>query len=157
MARAAERLVPTGAPILLDSSVLLSYLDGSEPVSPAAADVLDGWVKSGRNPGVVSAVTLMEVLVRPIATGGSAHRTAIGFLYGFPNLRLVALEPTTAQVAASFRATAGFAAPDALVVATGVVVGVRHVLTNDASWRPRLRRVWPEGTVVTLAELMAAR
>ena len=155
--RVADDLVPAGAPVLLDSSVLLSYLDGSEVVSPAAAEVLDGWVRSGRNPGVVSVVTVMEVLVRPIAAGGSAHRTVIGFLYGFPNLRLVSVEPSTGQIAASLRARAGFAPADALVLATGIGAGARHVLTNDASWRPKLRDAWPEAIVVTLADLTAAR
>ena len=150
---ALSAIVPPGAPILFDSSALLSYLDGSEPVSPIATAILDGWVRSGRNDGFVSAVSVMEVLVRPIAAGPSAHRSVIGFLYGFPHLRLIALDAIAGQLAASLRASAGFSSVDALVVATGLAVGARHVVTNDVSWRTRLREAWPEVTVVTLAEL----
>jgi predicted nucleic acid-binding protein len=148
-------VVPPGVPILLDSSALLSYLDGSEPVSPIATTILDGWVRSGRNDGLVSAVSVMEVLVRPIAAGDSAHRAVIGFLYGFPNLRLVALDAIAGQLAASLRAQGGFSSVDSLVVASALAVGARHLVTNDMSWRPRLREGWPEATVVTLAELAA--
>jgi predicted nucleic acid-binding protein len=148
-------VVPPGVPILLDSSALLSYLDGSEPVSPIATTILDGWVRSGRNDGLVSAVSVMEVLVRPIAAGDSAHRAVVGFLYGFPNLRLVALDAIAGQLAASLRAHGGFSSVDSLVVASGLAVGARHLVTNDASWRPRLREGWPEVTVLTLSELAA--
>jgi predicted nucleic acid-binding protein len=147
--------VPPGVPILLDSSALLSYLDGSEAVSPVATAILDGWVRSGRNDGLVSAISVMEVLVRPIVAGASAHRAVIGFLYGFPNLRLVALDAIGGQLAASLRATAGFSSVDALVVASGLAAGARHIVTNDASWRPRLKEAWPDVTVITLAELAA--
>ena len=146
-------VVPPGVPILLDSSVLLSYLDGSEAVSPIATEILDGWIRSGRNDGLVSAVSVMEVLVRPIAAGPSAHRAAIGFLYGSPNLRLVAVDEIAGQLAAGLRAHAGFSAADALVIASGLAVGARHLVTNDASWRPRLSGAWPDVTVLTLAEL----
>jgi len=151
--RAPADVGPPGVPILFDSSALLSYLDGSEPVSPIATTILDGWVRSGRNDGLVSAVSVMEVLVRPIAAGASAQRAVIGFLYGFPNLRLVALDAIAGQLAASLRALAGFSSVDSLVVASGLTVGARHLVTNDASWRPRLREAWPEVTVVTLSEL----
>jgi predicted nucleic acid-binding protein len=150
---AATSLVPPGVPVLLDSSALMSYLDGSEPVSPIATAILDGWVRSGRNDGLVSAVSVMEILVRPIAAGASEHRAVIGFLYGFPNLRLVAVDAIAGQLAASLRAHAGFSSADALVVASGLAVGARHVVTNDARWGPRLREAWPETTVVTLAEI----
>jgi len=148
-------VVPPGVPILLDSSVLLSYLDGSESVSPIATEILDGWVRSGRNDGLVSAVSVMEVLARPMSAGASAHRAVIGFLYGSPNLRLVAVDGIAGQLAASLRAHAGFSAADALVIASGLAVGARHLVTNDASWRPRLSDAWPDATVLTLAELAA--
>ena len=151
--RLPDAAVPPGVPVLLDSSVLLSYLDGSESASPVAMAILDGWVRSGRNDGLVSAVSVMEILGRPIAAGASAHRAAIGFLYGFPHLRLVAVDAIAGQLAASLRAHAGFSSVDALVVASGLAVGARHVVTNDASWGPRLRAAWPDATVVTLAEL----
>jgi predicted nucleic acid-binding protein len=98
----------------------------------------------------------MEILVRPIAAGASAHRAVIGFLYGSPNLRLVAVDAIAGQLAASLRAHAGFSCVDALVVASGLAAGARHVVTNDASWRPRLREAWPDVTVVTLSELAEA-
>ena len=153
--RTADSMVPAGVPILLDSSALLSYLDGSESVSPIATEILDGWVRSGRNDGLVSAVSVMETLVRPIAAGPSVHRAVIGFLYGFPNLRLVAVDGIAGQLAASLRAHAGFSAADALVIASGLAVGARHLVTNDASWGPRLRGAWPDAAVLTLAELKA--
>jgi hypothetical protein len=40
--RAPADVGPPGVPILFDSSALLSYLDGSEPVSSIATTILDG-------------------------------------------------------------------------------------------------------------------
>ena len=74
MSRATlEASIPAGATIVLDSSAILAYLDGGEPVSPVAAagrrrlPVASGW-----NTAVVSAVTVTEALVRPMRAGSAS-------------------------------------------------------------------------------------
>jgi len=53
-------------------------------------------------------------------------------------LSLVAADIHVAQEAAALRATYNFKVPDALVIATGIVAQVAHLITNDKEWRRRL-------------------
>lgn len=139
MSRAAlERVVPAGDRLLLDAATLVAYLDGGEAVSPVAACVVDEFVRDGRNEGVVSMVTVMELLVRPLRHGRVGYRHALDFLTNFPNLRAAVIDLPVAQEAASLRASHNFRPPDALTIASGLVYQVGHLVTNDAGWKTRL-------------------
>jgi predicted nucleic acid-binding protein len=135
-----ERAIPPGDRVLLDSTTLIAYLDGGEPVSPLATHVVDELVRPGRNRAIVSMVTVMEVLVRPLRLGpGEPYRHVLDFLTRFPNLAPLAIDLAVAQEAASLRATHRFSSPDALVIATGIVGQVGHLVTNDRDWPSKLR------------------
>ena len=90
MSRAVlEAAIPAGETVLLDTSAILAYLSGSERVSAIAAVLIDQLVASGRNPAVVSAITVCEALVRPNrADSPGAIRIVEDFLTHFPNLRV---------------------------------------------------------------------
>jgi predicted nucleic acid-binding protein len=137
-----ERAVRAEERLLLDTSCLLAYLDGAERVSPLAAHVLDELVKEGRNPAVVSMVTVMEVLVRPARRGvGEAYNHVLDLLTRFPNLSLCAIDVFVAQEAASLRATHNLSAVDALIVASGLLSQVGQIVTNDESWHRKLQPI----------------
>lgn len=139
MNRAAfEKRIAAGERVLGDSSTLIAYLDASDPTHPLAVVLIDEFVKSGRNGMVVSPITAMEMLVRPLraAPQGAAHLHE--FLTKWPNLVLLPTDIHVAQEAASLRATHNFKAPDALVIATGIVGQVAHLVTNDKDWRKKL-------------------
>jgi predicted nucleic acid-binding protein len=99
---------------------------------------VDNFVKHGRNVAVVSPVTAMEILVKPLrdAPKGAIH--VHDFLSHWPNLSLLPIDLHVAQEAASLRATHNFKLPDALIIATGIVSRVAHLVTNDSEWRTRL-------------------
>ncbi len=137
-----ERAIPDGDRVLLDTSTLAAYLDGGEQVSVLAAVIVDSFVRTGRNQAIVSMVTVMELLVRPLRIGARApYRHVLDFLTHFPNLLLVEIDLAIAQEAASQRAANRFSAPDALIVATGLITQVGHLVTNDNQWGARLRPV----------------
>lgn len=137
-----ERAIAAESRILLDTTTLIAYLNRRELISPVAAHVIDHFVREGRNSAIVSMVTVMEVLVRPLAPGpGEAYLHSMDFLTRFPNLRAVPVDLPVAQEAASLRAGYRLETPDALVVATGVVHQVGHLVTNDADWTERLRPI----------------
>lgn len=132
-------VLPEGATVLIDTSVVLAYLTGTEVISPLAVELFDRCLATGRNHGAISAVTVTELLVRPFRAGPSAASTVEGFLGHFADLRVLAVDYATAREAARIRATAGLSTPDALIVAAHLV-GVTDILaTNDASWPGRLR------------------
>ena len=135
-----ERALPDGKRILLDTSVLIAYLNGGDPVSPLAAHVVDELVRTGRNPALVSMVTVMEVLVRPLRLGPAApYQHLLDFLTHFPHLEAGIIALPVAQEAASLRATYTPRPADALIVATGIVRQVAHLVTDDADWPRKLQ------------------
>jgi predicted nucleic acid-binding protein len=135
-----ELALPAGERILLDTSTLGAYFDGAEDVSPVATWVIETAVHSGCNPAVVSMVTVMELLVRPLRIGARAPYAHVReFLTDFPNINSASVDLTVAQEAASVRALFRLATPDSLIVATGLVHQVGHLVTNDRRWNSRLQ------------------
>lgn len=135
----AEDALGAGESILLDSSVLISYLGVATPQQEIAAAILEN-VRAGRNPAVVSAVSAMELLVRPIRLGAAAEVQRItDLLSRFPNLALRPVDLDVARAAASVRARTTLTSPDALIIGTGIASRIRHVVTNDEAWARRLQ------------------
>lgn len=127
-----------GERVLVDTSVLIAYFDRHDDTNTVATALIDDFIKSGRNPAIVSPITAMEVLVRPLRSAPSGAAHLHGFLTRWPNLTLLATDIHVAQEAAAVRATHGFRAQDALVIGTGIVGQVAHLVTNDDEWRKKL-------------------
>ncbi len=140
-------------PIVLDTSVLISYLEGDDVFGPMAARLLDDLVVGGSYPAVVSAVTVTECLVRPFRVGPAAVATAGTFLRHFPNLRVRPIDIAVATEAARVRALTGLRTPDALVIATALADGITTVVTSDGGWQ-RVTDTFAELRVVRLAALL---
>ena len=130
--------IASGERLLLDTSVLAAFFDDTEDAHPVAAYIVDDLVKSARNPAVVSIITVMELLVRPMRKAPPAHHTVLAFLRSHPNLDCVPVDLQVAQEAAHLRAARRFSPPDALVVGTGLATQVRHLVTNDRAWQSKL-------------------
>ena len=129
----ADQLGPPGA-IVIDASILVAYLDGSDAFGEVAAHLLDDLVAPGTYPATVSAITVTECLVRPFRVGPEAVVLASTFLEHFPNLQVRPVDVTVATEAARIRAMTGLRAPDALVLATAIVDGIGTVVTADGTW-----------------------
>jgi predicted nucleic acid-binding protein len=138
----ADRIVP-GASLLVDSSVVLSYLAGGEPTSRLATELFDSLVATGRNPTSLSMVTVGEILGRPFRRGLAAVAVAEGFLRHFADMRLVEVSYGVAREAARLRALTDLPMPDALIVSSALMIDADVLLTNDRTWRPRLADVEP--------------
>lgn len=133
-----EQRIAAGDRLLLDTAVLISYFSGGDRWADAAQAVIEGLVRTGRNPAVVSALTVMESLVGPMRRVPPGHLTALDFYANWPNLAVLPIDLSVAQEGASIRAHHGFPTPDALVIATGIVGGVSWLVTGDDRWRKRL-------------------
>jgi uncharacterized protein with PIN domain len=148
-----ERAIPEGERALIDASTLIAFFNQLEQASPVAEHVIESMVRPGRNPAAVSAVTAMEVLVRPLRRGaGEPYRHVVDFLTRFPNLVTAEVDLAVAQEAASLRATYALAAPAALVVAIGIVSQVGHLVTNDLAWKRKLQPIARRIRVCYLAD-----
>ena len=146
-----ERIVPEGAGLLLDSSTLIAYFDKSERTARVAAAVIDGFVRSGRNTAVVSVVSITELVVRPLRDSDVALADRIvEFLTHFPNLKLGVVDLPVAREAGLLRARLGLGSPDALILATGLVEGCRHIVANDRAWSTKFSTAGSAASVVLL-------
>ncbi len=129
-----ERDIPRDARLAIDTSAAIAYLHGGERASPAGLWVFDGCLATGRNPGVMCALTVAELLVGPYRSGAAAVATMEGFFRFFEAIEVVPLDTAVARTAAQLRATAGLTLPDAAVVATALERDATMVITNDARW-----------------------
>jgi len=147
-----EAAVPPYAEILLDTSVILAYLNASEAASPATTVVIDDFVRTGRNRATISAVSVAETLVRPFDAGAVALGIVDAFLLHFPNLTVSSIDYAIAREAARLRAQTGLKTPDALIIATALGAGISLVIANDAKWASAIADAAP---TVTLCHLDA--
>lgn len=133
--------IPVGDRVLLDTTSLIAYFNGNEQVSPICAHIIDGWIMGGRNEAIVSMVTVMEIMIRPLRRNPGVYQHVLDFLRNFPNVRPLVIDLAVAQEAASQRASYNFSPPDALIVGSGLVAQVGHLVTNDAAWKTKLKPV----------------
>lgn len=147
--------IPAGESIVLDTSTLIAYLNLTEAVSQAATYVLDELVATERNPGVISSVTVSEVLVRPLRQFGRMPEHTKTFLLDFPGLSVRSADFLVAAEAADIRAKIGAALPDALIAATATLTSSRWLITNDRVMRDRLAKLDWDTTVLLLSEVTA--
>ena len=136
-----EQTIAPGDRLLLDASVVISYFSGGDRWAEAARTVIEDLVKPGRNPAVVSTLTVMESLVGPMRRVPPGHLTALDFFANWPNMTVLPIDLAVAQEGASIRAHDRFATPDALVIGTGVVAAVSWLVTGDGQWRQRLVQI----------------
>ncbi len=120
--------------IVLDAGVVIAVLDASDVHHAAAMKALADAQDSGDG-FVLPASAYAECLVSPSRGGPEAVATVDQFLDALP----ARVEPATraiGRVAASLRAAHGPALrlPDALVVATAVVLAAERIITTDARW-----------------------
>lgn len=148
--RSIDDALPAGRRVLLDTTLLAAYLDATEAAHPVARYVMHEFVRTGRNPAVVSMVTVMEILVRPLRRSPAGHHTVLDFLGHHPHLETVPLTLQMAQDAAWLRAEHGFSPPDALIIGTGTACQVGHLVTNDQAWVRKLAGLRDRIEVVTI-------
>lgn len=115
----------------LDTSIFIYFLEKNERFGSLAQIAFSG-IEKGKWQGITSAITLMEITVRPWQLGNEmAAREYETVLVHFPNLSLVDVDRNVARAAAQLRAKYNVSPPDALQVAASLSFGAKAFLTND--------------------------
>lgn len=115
----------------LDTPIFIYFLENNARYGPLAQLTLNG-IEKGKWQGITSAITLMEITVRPWQLGReSAAREYEAVLVHFPNLSVVDVDRNVARAAAQLRAKYNVSPPDALQVAASLSFGAKAFLTND--------------------------
>jgi predicted nucleic acid-binding protein len=148
--------IAEGETIVLDTSVLIAYLNLSEGVSEAATYILDQLVATERSPAWISSVTIGEVLVRPLRQLGRVPDHTETFLLDFPGLSVRSVDFLVAAEAADIRAKTELTLADALIAATATVTSSPWLITNDAAMASELRKFKWDTRVLLLSDVAQA-
>jgi predicted nucleic acid-binding protein len=130
-----QELLNRHAVIAIDTSILIYHLEAHPDYIAHTTQILKA-IQSGACRGVISDITLLELLVLPLRQErlDVADEYEI-LLTNFPNLTLAPVTRTVILKAASIRAATGLKTPDALIIATAMVQGATLIITNDRQWK----------------------
>jgi predicted nucleic acid-binding protein len=129
MGRLSDKLAQAGL-VGLDSPVFIYHLEAHPRYSPLTKEVLAG-MENGKWTGLTSAITLMEINVRPWQhEREEAARKYETVLVNFPNLTILDIDRDVARLASQLQARYNVRPPDALQVAASLQVGAKAFLTN---------------------------
>ena len=138
--------------ILLDSSIIIAYLNPDDAFAPHALRIIGDFVFSGRNTGLVSTIAVMEALVRPMRAGPpEGYLRVLDFFQRFPHLSYLAVDLPVAQEAASLRAHFGLGVADALTIAAALVGQTSYIVSADRAWVSKLKAIQTRVELICLA------
>ena len=108
--------------IALDTNIVIYFLEGIEPQASKVEKLLDSFMK-GKNEGIISAITVAEVLTGFYIAGDIRKAAKVKKRLNDLTLNSFKMIPVTfdiADLAADLRAKRGGKLPDALIVATAL-------------------------------------
>ncbi len=121
--------------LALDTCIWIYHLEDHPDYRALTRDILE-HVSVGKCRAVVSELTMLELLVRPLQLErqdvADEHEILLSH---FPNLDLLPLSREILLKAALIRAHYGLRTPDALIIATAVAGGASLIFTNDETWK----------------------
>lgn len=130
--------------IALDTSVFIYQLEANARYL-ALADSIFSWIEKSGHEAVTSTITMTELLVPSYCDRDESRVDAFyGLLSTYPNLRWIAPDLETADLAAKLRALYRLRTPDALQAATAIRAQATGFVTND----PAFTRIGELDTVV---------
>jgi predicted nucleic acid-binding protein len=148
---ALEKFLSRHERVGADTVVFIYHLEDHPRYARLTQRVFEAW-EEGRNSGVTSVITLLELLVKPKREGKrEVARDYLELLSTYPTLTIVEVDIGLADLAADLRAKYGLRTPDALQLAAALQAGAGGFITNDS----RLKGV-AELEVVLLDELLGA-
>jgi predicted nucleic acid-binding protein len=135
--------------IALDTSIFIYQLEGNSRYL-SLTDSVFSWVERAGHEAVTSTITMTELLVLSYRDNDEHKVDAFyGLLSTYPNLRWIAPDLETADLAAKLRAGHRLRTPDALQAATAVRAQATGLITND----PVFARI-PEFETAILNQLL---
>jgi predicted nucleic acid-binding protein len=123
--------------VVLDASVFIAFRSGDDAHHEGA---LAAMTTFGEEDLVLPASAYSEALVEPSQRGGRVLARAKALIAELP-IRVQPIDTEIAERAAVLRGKQRVRLPDALVLATGDVLGAEVVLTADQRWRKFSTRV----------------
>ncbi|MHB8895860.1 MAG: type II toxin-antitoxin system VapC family toxin [Candidatus Geothermincolia bacterium] len=120
----------------VDTGVFIRHFQGNGLAD--LTSVVLGEIQSGSCKGIISSISLTELMVRPLLAGeddlADLYRV---LMHEMPNLETVSVDPRIASKAAEIRAACMTGPTESLLLATAIESGATAFVTSD----PGLRQV----------------
>jgi predicted nucleic acid-binding protein len=130
MGRFSERLASISV-VGLDTSIFIYHFERHPRYFPLTQELFSG-IEAGLRKGLTSTITLMEIIVKPLALGRQdVARKYEALLVNFPNLEIVDLDRNVIRQAARLRAEYRIRPPDALQASASLLNRADVFITND--------------------------
>jgi predicted nucleic acid-binding protein len=130
MGRLSERLGSISV-IGLDTAIFIYHFEKHPSYFPLTQEIFSG-IEAGLRKGVASTITLMEIIVKPLALGRQdAARKYEALLVNFHNLDIVDLDRNVIRQAARLRTEYRICPPDALQASVSLLYGADVFITNN--------------------------
>lgn len=151
MGQLNEKLKPY--PVIgVDTAIFIYHFEENPAYLPLTRELLSS-IESGERKGVTSTITLMEIIVKPLALGQiDVARKYEALLANFPNLEIIDLDRDVIRLAARLRTEYRIRPPDALQVAACLQHGAQAFITND----DLLKRLQDKIAVLVLEDYAAS-
>jgi predicted nucleic acid-binding protein len=115
----------------LDTCIFIYHFEANPDYVTLTRAVLNG-IQEGRWKGIISAITFMELAVKPLQLGLPAMAQEYEMLLvNFPHLSVAEVTREIARRAARLRAEYRIKPADALQLATSMVCGATALVSND--------------------------
>jgi len=116
--------------IFLDSNLFIYHLEDLGPRGIRANFIFE---RLSRRKDIVltSALTIGEVLVKPLQTGNRGLEAKYKDLLREPEVRVLPFDRAAGEIFARIRQDRGIKAPDAIQLATAAAAGCELFITND--------------------------
>lgn len=136
--------------VLIDTNCLIYFLEDGLGAEILEAELFRP-ISEGRFYGIISVISLLEVLVKPLCENREdVAEDYHASLSCYPNLEIVGIDVPVAIRAAHLRAKHKLTTADAIISATAINTGVDAILTNDED----LKVLESEIQVLIFGELM---
>lgn len=116
----------------LDSNILIYFIEANPHYHKRCLKIFDS-MEAGRNQGVCSTLSLLEILVQPYRQEDVERASKFyGLLTGYPNMLWKEMTVDIADLGAQLRAEYNIKTPDAILLATAIETGATGFIGNDA-------------------------
>ncbi|MCL5985002.1 MAG: PIN domain-containing protein [Actinobacteria bacterium] len=119
----------------IDTSIFIYHFESNKKYLPITRNILR-LLSSGSFSAVISEITIMEILVRPLQFEkfdvADEYETLID---NFPNLEVNTIDRRISRRAAEIRAKYSLKPADAIQIATAIASGATAFISNDLSFK----------------------
>lgn len=129
---ALDRFLRKHKRIGLDSNIFIYFIEGFPTYQKLTQKIFTS-IESGRNEGICSTLSLLEVLVQPYRNNDEERVNQFyGLLTTYPHLTWVDMTLGIADQGAQLRALYKLKTPDAILLATAIQSEATGFIGNDA-------------------------